>query len=720
MIHIDTKISICFFSFLFSLAVIPFSASASDAVYDWVKTAGGTGDDGGGSPIVDSSGNVYFYGIFQSTVDFDPSAGVDNHTSNGGYDIFLSKYDVSGNYQWTKTFGGASTEVAYGSALSLDEDDNIYISGTFQSTVDFDPGTGTDIRTSIGSEDIFLAKYDSHGNYQWVKTFGGTGAERAYGFASGGANGMYISGRFQNTVDFNPGADTDNKTSAGSNDMFLAKYDASGNYQWVKTIGGTGGEGSTALAVDLSGNVFVYGYFISSTVDFDPGTGTDNHSRVGSTMDWFLSKYDSSGSYQWTKTFTAYTQTSFYQPEMMKVDSHGSVYIANSFVGTMDFDPSVGTDNRTSAGGWDAFLAKYDSNGNYEWVRTWGGAGNDSPFSLEIDQDDNVYSSGRFENIVDFDSGSGTDERVSAGGSDAFLVKYDASGNYQWTKTIGSTGRDYFYSVLIDNDTMYVSGGFGSTVDFDPSSGVDNRTSVGSLDTFLAKFTIDSLSPSLSLSGSTLINTSSHTYTATLSDTLSPILSLEYQVDSTSDSWTSCTPDDKTFDEKEENASCSLSNLTEGSHTIYFRTSDTSQNISDSFPVSLTVDLTAPSSSLKQTLSFKSKNNPITKTSLNKESKNYVSDQKPKIQGTNKSAKNGTVSFYRKDGRTKKTLLGTASIDGKGKWSFTLPKKKEQGTLDYRLVFTDEAGNVSESSSSFQITRDWKKPDFLTSLPDTI
>ncbi len=169
-----------------------------------------------------------------------------------------------------------------------------------------------------------------------------------------------------------------------------------------------------------------------------------------------------------------------------------------------------------------------------------------------------------------------------------------------------------------------------------------------------------------------------------------------------------------------ETASCPLTNLSEDSHTVYFRTTDISQNTSTPLSVSLTVDLTAPASSLTQTFLLKNNDDSHSKDSIDKEGRNYTKEQKPNIQGNNENAKNGTVTFYRKEGRTKNRPLGIASIDADGDWNFQLPKKKEDGTLDYRLVFTDQAGNVSESSHAFQVTRDGKKPDFTAPLPNTI
>ena len=164
----------------------------------------------------------------------------------GSYDIFVSKYDSSGNYQWTKAFGGSGNDWAY--SVATDSSGNVYITGVFQTTVDFDPGAGVDNRTSAGSNDTFLSKYDASGNYQWTRAFGGTGSDLVYSVATDSSGNVYIAGYFRNTVDFDPGAGVDNRTSAGECDAFLSKYDASGNYQWTKAFGGTGSDAADSVA----------------------------------------------------------------------------------------------------------------------------------------------------------------------------------------------------------------------------------------------------------------------------------------------------------------------------------------------------------------------------------------------------------------------------------------------------------------------------------------
>ena len=261
----------------------------------WARTWGGSDDDVGVGVAVDVSGNVYVTGRFYGAVDFDTGSSVDNHTSNGGYDIFLSKFDSSGNFQWARTWGGTGNDV--GVDVVVDISGNFYVTGVFQATVDFDTGSGVDNHTSNGDMDIFLSKFDSSGNFQWARTWGGSGDDQGWGVAVDESGNIYVTGWFTGTVDFNPGPGVDNQTSNGWDDIFLSKFDSSGNFQWARTWGGSEDDWGIDLgvAVNVSGNVYVTGCFYD-TVDFDPGSGVDNHTSNGE-YDIFLSKFLPDGSW---------------------------------------------------------------------------------------------------------------------------------------------------------------------------------------------------------------------------------------------------------------------------------------------------------------------------------------------------------------------------------------------------------------------------------------
>jgi hypothetical protein len=176
----------------------------------------------------DDSGNVYVAGQFVSTVDFDPSGGTDEHTANGSFDIFLSKFDSSGVFQWARTWGGVKWDFGY--AVATDGSGNVYMTGDFQGTdVNFNPG-GSAPYSSNGIWDAFLSKFDSSGDFQWARTWGGVDSDDGYGVATDGSGNIYVTGGFKGTVDLDPGDGTDEHISYGNYDIFLSKFPPDGNW----------------------------------------------------------------------------------------------------------------------------------------------------------------------------------------------------------------------------------------------------------------------------------------------------------------------------------------------------------------------------------------------------------------------------------------------------------------------------------------------------------
>ena len=269
-------------------------APAQGQDFVWAQQMGGTGNEYPAGIAVDDSGNVYTTGAFQGTADLDPGAGIFNLTAAGSIapDIFVSKLDSAGNFVWARQMGGTG----YGNptGIAVDDSSNVYTTGVFSGTVDFDPGAGIFNLTSAGSihRDIFVSKLDSAGNFVWDRQMGGTSNKEPAGIAVDGSGNVYTTGVFSGTGDFDPGAGIFNLTSAGSiaPDIFVSKLDSAGTFVWTRQMGGTGYEYPAGIAVDGSGNVYTTGVF-SGTVDFDPGPGVFTRTSAGRD-DVFVSKLD--------------------------------------------------------------------------------------------------------------------------------------------------------------------------------------------------------------------------------------------------------------------------------------------------------------------------------------------------------------------------------------------------------------------------------------------
>ena len=254
--------------------------------FAWAKAMGGTGSDFGSGIVVDASDNVYTTGQFSGTADFDPGTGALDLSSTGQSDIFVSKLNPAGIFLWAGAMGGTTSDT--GKDIALDASENVYTTGVFAGTADFDPGEATENLASAGSNDIFVSKLDSSGIFIWAKALGGTGLDNGLGITVDALSDVYTTGQFSGTADFDPGAGAANRTSAGQSDIFVSRLDSAGNFVWAKAMGGTSGDISGGIAVDPFGNVYTTGNF-TGTADFDPDLDAANLLSAGN-ADIFVSK----------------------------------------------------------------------------------------------------------------------------------------------------------------------------------------------------------------------------------------------------------------------------------------------------------------------------------------------------------------------------------------------------------------------------------------------
>lgn len=428
-----------------------FLAKYNDnGVVQWVRSAGGTNGDEAKGVAVNSTG-VYITGFFRYSVTFDTT----DIISGNDADIFLAKYDTVGNFQWARYAGGTNFDQV--SSVAVHES-NVYITGAYSGTATFD----TINITSYGSNDIFLAKYDSGGDFHWVRSAGLNSNDFAYDIAVNDTV-VYITGVIGVSAKF----DAISVTTIGSSDVFLAKYSSSGDVQWVKNAGGIYG-GNTAYGLALIGiNIYITGSFKK--------TATFNTTDITSIedADIFLAKYDIDGGFIWVKS--AGSGGGFDVGSQIACDTNGNIYVTGSFNGKAFLNNT----EISSAGDIDIFLAKYNSNGNLQWVRSAGGIGSDVVGGIAINGTD-IYITGNYTGVAKFNNINIT----SVGVQDVFLAKYDSSGTLLWLKSAGGTNSDFSRSVSLNGSDVYITGSFSGTTTFNSTSIV----SLGASDVFLAKY----------------------------------------------------------------------------------------------------------------------------------------------------------------------------------------------------------------------------------------
>ncbi|HTN47031.1 MAG TPA: SBBP repeat-containing protein [Flavipsychrobacter sp.] len=383
----------------------------------WVKKIGGSAGDYGKAIALDTAGNVYTTGSFSATVDLDPGPAVQNFTSGGFGDIFIQKFDPNGNLVWVKAEGGTGED--FGSAIIVDSAANVCLTGAFRDTVDFNPGTGVIKLASAGGWDIFVQKLNSSGALVWIKTMGGFGFDIGNSIALDASGNVISTGYFSNTVDFDPSAFALNFTSNGLTDIYVQKLNSAGNHVWTRQMGGTGFDYGNSVCVDANGNIITVGDF-SNSVDFDPGTSTQNFTSTGFS-DVFVQKMNAAGILQWVKQLGG---TGTDEAHSVDKDLSGNIYVAGQFSNTVDMDPGGANYHLSSFGGEDIFIERLDASGSFVWAQQIGGTSGDEVRDVAVHATGNVYATGYFTNTSDFDPGFNVFNLSSqANSADIFVEK---------------------------------------------------------------------------------------------------------------------------------------------------------------------------------------------------------------------------------------------------------------------------------------------------------
>ncbi len=465
------------------ICLIAFQAKSQK--YLWANALGGSSNDLAKVMAVDNVGNVFLAGTFWGTVDFDPGNGTNQLTSNGMRDAFLAKYTESGDLMWVFSFGdGFDDEII---DLKIDNDGNIIITGSYMGTIDLDPGTsnasftavmdnndgflakysssgnyiwgqsfgslsndygkhlainsandiylagyfnysvdfdfGPSINELTGQFDIFLAKYDKDGNHSWVFKIGANGQEYTHGLGFDKDQNILVYGRFQQTVDFDPGNNTSELTSSSNHDLFLAKYTTSGDFMWVKQFSGPGSKYGQGLTTDAANNIYIAGA-LSQSMDADPSGNTVNITSTGTSP--FIVKLDETGFYQWHHLFTSNGGNA----DMGRImHQNGHIFLTGSYSGTLTDTVNATPISFPSAGDMDIFIGKLNTTtGKPVWIHAVGGPGLDVGTDIHAMANERFYICGGFNGTCDFNFNPNEVNNLIADGEiDIYLAKYNES-----------------------------------------------------------------------------------------------------------------------------------------------------------------------------------------------------------------------------------------------------------------------------------------------------
>ncbi len=471
---------------LLLLALI-ISLTTQAQQFDWMAQIGGTDTDSGDDIAFDNDGNVYMVGVFWATADFNPDPSVAfNLTSAGAQDAYVVKLDSAKNFIWAIKVGGLQQDFAY--TVDVNDNGEVYVCGRFRVTVDFDPGSGVNNITSAGDHDIFILKLDTNGNFVWVKTIGSAGADEVENCDLDPNGNILLCGVFSGTVDFDPNGGVQNLTSVATQDAYILKLDASGNYVWAGRFGSNPGELVYGIKTDALGDVYACGLFYG-TIDFDPGAGVSNLAAGNNYSEDFVLKWTSAGAFVWANKMGNPNDSDVAYD--LDLDNSGNAIVTGSFNGIADFDPSGATFNLTSAGSGDIFVAKYlSANGAFVYAKGMGGAQLDQSYAIALDPSENIYVTGFYSVTADFDPGAAVFNLVCAGIGDAFILQLDDAADFMWAGSIGGSQNDYGSAINVHGfNEVYAGGTFSYIVDFDPGAGVylDTAYAVYSNDCYLLK-----------------------------------------------------------------------------------------------------------------------------------------------------------------------------------------------------------------------------------------
>ena len=404
---------------------------------------------------VDNAGNTIAVGDFEGAIDF----GLGALTSAGGDDLFVVKLDPTGAPIWNKRFGDASDQKAL--AIAVDSADRIVLGGHFQGAVDFGGGS----LASAGSNDVYLAQLDASGNHLWSKKFGGGANENGLAVVVTPSDDVIVAGSFASAgIDFGGGT----ISLLGSQDAYVARFDSAGTHVWSKGFGGLSAFASAfQMALDPSGNVLVTG-FHSGTVDYGGG----GLAASGST-DISAWKLTGAGSHVWSKIFG---DASLQLGVGIATDAGGNVYLVSNVQGSANFGGSA----LTSAGSFDLAVAKLDSSGTHVWSQIYGDSASQSGFGITIDAAGDVNFATNFGGTIDFGGGPLT----SLGGNDIAIVKLTSAGAHASSVQFGDVGDQSAARIETDpSNNRYICGQINGTVDF----GSGALMSSGGGDAYVAK-----------------------------------------------------------------------------------------------------------------------------------------------------------------------------------------------------------------------------------------
>lgn len=414
----------------------------------WHDNYGGAFIDEGLDISSDASGNLYVTGYFSGAVDF----GVTQLTSSGITDIFLAKVSPSGVMQWVVKAGGSGSDRAWG--IKTDDQGNSVITGLFHGTAFF--GSSSVIANGT-EEDMFVAKYDNTGNLLWVQSGGGPDSDCGNAVTMDDNGNVIVTGQFKETAVFGSLSLTSMPDSLGqpSIDVFVAKYNSSGTLLWLQQGAAPCTDRGMDLVTDPSGNIYVTGQY-SDTIIFDQVHNNNSYNSI------FLIKFDASGQEQWFRRIGG----GQYSVSYGIASDNSALYITGDFAGNLTFSSSA---NVTIQGNYyqNIFVCKYGYNGDCLWAKSKGSDNMVHVRNIAVDNIGNSYIVGDFKcKMTDFAWVYGDGTFNSVGYDDIFVSKFDMNGELSWARHFAGREKDNGFGITLVNNDPVITGSFKNYINY--------------------------------------------------------------------------------------------------------------------------------------------------------------------------------------------------------------------------------------------------------------
>ncbi len=450
---------------------------------EWVRSIVSADYSAGSDISIDTRGNVLIAGVYRDEITYhnDPQFRLSNQ---GKTDIMLIKTTSDGDVQWQRTIGGVGEDKVF--RIATDQQNNIYITGSFERVIRFEKEGDTHTLESMGKEDAFLAKFDTDGNIVWSIRAGGARSDQGIGLSVDDTGNVYMAGYFEEEATFGM---TTPLISTGQLDAFIARFNPEGELDWVRSLGGIKRDLASGVAVDSSGKVYVAGVTRGpEPLNLDPQIV---QGAPAGQDDLYLARYSAEGDLE---SFSYSGGRGFDAVNGIVIDDANRIYITGFFEDEAALHDLQGNAYLIQGQSFDVFVARFEQDGSLSWVNTAGGERWDNAYDLDVDHAGNVYVTGLFRDVADFTVADEQANVEGAGEANAFVVKYRNNGSIVGLQMIDGPKSEGAGVAANASGDVFLTGIFVQEAVFKDS---DASLSSTSFNSFIVKYNPQGLDNSL-------------------------------------------------------------------------------------------------------------------------------------------------------------------------------------------------------------------------------